>query len=125
MTAAFNEQDWSRICRAVNEEFIWRPVKAMKHEKRFAFCAKRERQLQSAFNQFRYVMESDNPPRSKEEAIRQVLGLLRTGLGMLSWIFPQYALLIAIIGFLWDVSTGQNVTITNVASGAAEGSNGS
>ena len=125
MTAASTERDWDRICRALNVEFIWRPAKAMKYEKRFAFCTKRERQLQSAFDQFRYVMESDNPPRSKEEAIRQVLGLLRRGLGMLSWIFPQYALLIAIIGFLWDVSTGQNVTITNVPSGAAEGSSGS
>ena len=121
MTAAFTERDWDRICRALNEEFIWRPVASMKQNKRMPFAAKRERQLQSTFDQFRAAMESDNPPQSKEEAIRRVAGLLRNLLGALSWIFPQYALLIAIIGFLWDVSTGQNVTITNVPSGAAEG----
>lgn len=118
MTVAFNEKDWDRICRALNEEFIWRPVKAMKREKRLAFYAKRERQLQSTFDQFRAAMESDNPPNSKEEAVRQVAGLLRRVLGALSWVFPQYSLLIQIIGFLWDVSTSQNVTIAGVASGS-------
>jgi hypothetical protein len=45
-------------------------------------------------------MNSDNPPKSREEAARRALGFL--GMFFAS-IFPQYALAIKVAFFLWDV----------------------
>lgn len=119
MTAAFSERDWDRIYNATWQEFVTFPAIQTVGSKRNKFREKRSGQVAATINNFRAAMESDNPPQSKEEAVRQVAGLLRRILGALSWVFPQYSILIQIIGFLWDVSTGQNVTIAGVASAEA------
>ena len=45
------------------------------------------------------VLESENPPKSKEEAIRRIVGVVAF---LLAGIFPQYALAIKVAGWLWD-----------------------
>ncbi len=116
MTAAFTERDWDRIYSAAYGEFVTMELVATHPRKRSQVREKRVLQVEQAFRRFRDVIEDRNPPRSKDEAIRRIVGLLGT---LLAIVFPQYALLIRIIGFLWDVSTGNNVTISGVASGAA------
>jgi hypothetical protein len=64
-------------------------------------------------------MESSQPPKSRDEAIRNVIGLIGS---LLSYFLPQYALLISIISFLWDeLEDARVIRIAGVASGAAEG----
>ena len=116
MTAAYAERDWDRIEQAGFREFVSNAVASVPHAKRHRVREKRREQFSEAFRHFRDVMESEKPPQTKDEAIKQVVSLLGR---ILSWIFPQYALLISIIGFLWDVSTGNEVTISGVSSGAA------
>jgi len=118
MTAAFSERDWDRIERAAYTEFVTNAVVSATGGKRNKVRKTRTEQVEQAYRKFRDAMENPDPPQSRDEAIRQVVGLLGK---LLAIVFPNYALLIQIIGFLWDVSTGQNVTIAGVASGAAEG----
>ena len=118
MTAAFSERDWQQIEQAAFHAYVTLPVVATSPGKRDKFRRQRAGQVSLACRRFRDVMESENPPVNKDEAIRQVVGLIGR---VLAIIFPQYALLISIIGFLWDVSTGNDLTISGVASGAAEG----
>jgi hypothetical protein len=73
--------------------------------RRVKFREKRSVQLLTTCIQFRKQMESESPPETREEAIRRIVGVLGT---LLAIVFPQYALLIQIISFLWDATTGQN-----------------
>ena len=118
MTAAFTERDWDRIEQAGYTKFVGIPVAEASPRKRAKLRQKRQEQFSEAYRHFRDVMESEQPPASKEEAIRQIVGLFGK---LLAVIFPQYALLISIIGFLWDVSTGAHSTISCVADGSSEG----
>jgi hypothetical protein len=45
------------------------------------------------------VLDSDNPPKSKEEAIRRIVGAVAIAL---AFLFPQYRLAIQVAGWLWD-----------------------
>jgi|GEM_PF-1914265 len=45
------------------------------------------------------VMESTKPPQSRSEAIRRIVGPLAI---MLAMVFPQYALMIRVAGWVWD-----------------------
>jgi hypothetical protein len=118
MTAAYTEKEWMRIEQAAFRAYVTLPAVGTSPSKRDKFRRQRAGQVSLACRRFRSAMESETPPKTKDEAIRQVVGLIGR---LLAIIFPQYALLISIIGFLWDVSTGNDVTISGVASGAAEG----
>lgn len=49
------------------------------------------------------AMNFDNPPKTRDEAIRLTIG----DLGMiLSFLFPQYAFAITVAGWLWDFLNG-------------------
>lgn len=61
---------------------------------------RREKNIKAASKSFHRVMNSENPPKSREEAARRALGFL--GMFFAS-IFPQYALAIKVAFFLWDV----------------------
>ena len=116
MTAAFTERDWMTIEQAAFREYVTLPTVATSPGKREKFRKQRSGQVSFALRRFRDAMESEDPPKTKDEAIRRVVGLIGR---LLAIIFPQYALLISIIGFLWDVSTGNESTISGVPSGAA------
>lgn len=112
MTAAFSERDWIKIEHAAFRQFVTNPAAAEFPKTRERLRRQRTGQVSLACRRFRSVMESEQPPKTKDEAIRQVVGLIGR---LLSIIFPQYALLISIIGFLWDVSTGNEATIIGAA----------
>lgn len=118
MTAAFTERDWERIERAAWDHFVSSPAMSLGASRRVKFREKRSVQLLTTCIQFRKQMESDSPPETREEAIRRIVGVLGT---LLAIVFPQYALLIQIISFLWDATTGTQSTISGVAMGASEG----
>ena len=61
---------------------------------------RREKTIKSTSKSFYRVMNSDNPPQSREEAARRALGFL--GL-FFATLFPQYSLAIKVAFFLWDV----------------------
>lgn len=61
---------------------------------------RREKSIKAASKSFYRVMNSENPPQSREEAARRALGFL--GMFFAS-IFPQYALAIKVAFFLWDI----------------------
>ena len=61
---------------------------------------RREKSIKAASKSFYRVMNSENPPKSREEAARRALGFL--GMFFVS-IFPQYALAIKVAFFLWDI----------------------
>lgn len=61
---------------------------------------RRRKTIKSASVAFHAVMTADDPPQTRDEAIRQAIGFL----GMLfAAFFPQYSLAIRVAGFLWDV----------------------
>jgi hypothetical protein len=49
------------------------------------------------------VLASKNPPQSREEAIRAIVGVVVMALAA---IFPQYRLAIQVAGWLWDYLHG-------------------
>jgi hypothetical protein len=120
MTAAheqrLKEDEWLRIKDAALKHFVNEPTAQEAPRKRNRFREKRLKETNRCIGAFRKVMESNNPPKSKEEAIRIAIGLLGY---LLSFVFPHYALAIQIIGFLWDIMQGQSVTIAGVAIGEA------
>lgn len=61
---------------------------------------RREKTIKATSRSFYRVMNSDNPPQSREEAARRALGFL--GL-FFATLFPQYSLAIKVAFFLWDV----------------------
>jgi hypothetical protein len=61
---------------------------------------RREKNIKAASKSFYRVMNSEHPPKSREEAARRALGFL--GMFFAS-IFPQYALAIKVAFFLWDI----------------------
>jgi hypothetical protein len=72
----------------------------LKHQRR----AERERQaIKDTASAFHSVVTSDNPPQTREQAIRSTVGTLGW---VLSFLFPQYSLAIKVAGFLWDLWHG-------------------
>lgn len=62
--------------------------------------ARRRRTIKATSRSLHTVMNADDPPLTREEAIRRAIGFL----GMLfASLFPQYSLAIRVAGFLWDV----------------------
>ena len=122
MTAAFDNQIWYTL-----ESKAWRafdcnptPAESLVKPSRTDRARQRKRvQVSDVVVRFRKTMESSQPPKSRDEAIRNVIGLIGS---LLSYIFPQYALLISIISFLWDeLEDARVIRIAGVASGAMEG----
>ena len=63
--------------------------------------AERERKaITDTASAFHSVVTSDNPPQSRDEAIRSTVGTLGW---VLSFLFPQYAIAIKVAAFLWDL----------------------
>ena len=64
---------------------------------------KRRRTVDQTIERGINVLESSNPPRSRDAAIRSIVGPLAF---VLALIFPQYALAIRVAGWLWDYLQG-------------------
>lgn len=95
-------------------------AKATRNHREQRHLSRQRQDIADKTSAFGKVMNSPNPPQTRDEAIESTMGVL----GMiLSYLFPQYRLAISIIGFLWDMwqRNSASVTIAGVAEGGGEG----
>jgi hypothetical protein len=102
MTAAFSQRDQYRIEADAWKAFNCAPTAAGSKKESRALLAKRT-QVSSTIAKGMAVFESESPPKSREQAIRAIVGVVAM---LLSAIFPQYRLAISIAGWLWDYLHG-------------------
>lgn len=103
MTAAFTQNDAYRIEAQAWREFNVAPIAAGVLKEPKAQRQKRARISETVATGLA-VLESKNPPRSREEAIRMIVGAVGMALALL---FPQYRLAIQVAGWLWDYLHGE------------------
>ena len=97
MTAAFTQRDAYRIEAEAWRAFKVAPLAAGVLKESRAQRAKR-REISRTVTKGLEVLDSNNPPKSEDEAIRMIVGAL----GMaLSFLFPQYRLMIQVVSWLW------------------------
>lgn len=101
MTAAFSQRDQLNIRTKVFEAFDCQQLPAGRREDKKR--AKLRRHVSETTDAFFDAVNSDNPPQSRDEAIRLTIGALGM---LLAYLFPQYALAIKIAGWLWDFVHG-------------------
>jgi hypothetical protein len=102
MTAAFTTRDQATIEARLWVAMDCQPLATGLRKEDKQRVRKRQR-VTAASDKFFEIMNSDNPPQSREEVIRLTIGTL----GMvLAYLFPQYALAIRVAGWLWDYLHG-------------------
>lgn len=106
MTAAFTQNDAYRIEAQAWRDFQVAPIAAGVLKESKAQRQKRAR-ISETVAAGLAVLESKNPPRSREEAIRMIVGAVGMALALL---FPQYRLAIQVAGWLWDYLHGAEVS---------------
>jgi hypothetical protein len=103
MTAAFSQRDAYRIEAEAWREFRVAPLASGVLKESRAQRQKR-RQISESVATGLEILGSKTPPRSRDEAIRMIVG----SLGMaLAFFFPQYRLAIQVAGWLWDYLHGE------------------
>ena len=106
MTAAFSTNERDNIIRSAHYVFgchqYTTGVRNEPPERR----KKRDR-ITATIDRGFEVLESDNPPQSREEAIRRIVGVAAM---LVAFLFPQYRLAIQVAGWLWDYIYGVGVT---------------
>lgn len=95
MTAAFFERDslYDQACF----HFDCSPKAVSMFQKPDKKAARKRDQIGNTIDTFRKVMSSDNPPRTKQQAVEMVAPFLTV---VLSFFFRQFA--IEVIEWLWD-----------------------
>ena len=101
MTAAFFERDslYDHACF----HFECSPKAVSMFQKPDKRAARKRNQIANTIDQFRKAMSSDNPPRTKQEAVEMVSPFLTL---LLSMLFKQFA--IQVIEWLWDQLESQD-----------------
>lgn len=101
MTAAFDQQYEETLFRQACIHFGCEERTVGRYDigaaKRDPERTKRRKRLAETINTFNAVMSSDNPPRTREEAVEMVAPFLTL---VLSFLFRQFA--IEVIEWLWD-----------------------
>ena len=108
MTAAFTQRDAYSIEAQAWREFQVAPVASGVLKESRAQRQKR-RQVSETVAVGLEVLESNSPPRSREEAIRRIVGAVAMAL---AFLFPQYRLAIQVAGWLWDYVHGDPRAMT-------------
>ena len=103
MTAAFSQIDQKMIEAKLWVAMDCHPVAGLslsaKARKQDRKREQKRKQVSLASDKFFDAMNADNPPQSREEAISRIVGFAGK---LLSFIFPQYALIISVVIWLWD-----------------------
>ena len=107
MTAAFTQSDAYSIEAKAWREFGVAPIAAGVLKESRAQRQKRNRISETVATGLE-LLESNNPPKSRDEAIRMIVGAVGMALAIL---FPQYRLAIQVAGWLWDYLHGEPSTI--------------
>jgi len=109
MTAAFSQRDAYSIEAQAWREFGVAPLAAGVLKESKAQRHKR-RQISETVASGLEILESNSPPKSRDEAIRMIVGALGMALSIL---FPQYRLAIQVAGWLWDYVHGDPSATTS------------
>ena len=102
MTAAFTQNDQRAVEARLWVAMDCHPI-ATGLRKEDKQRTRKRQQVTAASDKFFDLMNSENPPQSREEVIRLVVGALRVAL--LFWL-PQYSIAIQAAGWLWDYLHG-------------------
>jgi len=103
MKPTFSTQDQANIESAALREFDC-TVLPFGHKREDKSRARRRAQVTTTTRRFLDAANSSRPPKTRDEAITASVGLFTS---LLSMIFPQYALAIAVAGWLWDFLNGE------------------
>lgn len=95
-------QQYEILAKAYREFGCTETVSRGKRNNRKA--EKKREQVRGYAGKLFVAMNSDNPPRTQDEAIAVVLGVVGR---VLSYLFPQYALAIAVAIFIWNQLVNQ------------------
>jgi hypothetical protein len=106
MAMMFTNQDIHAIEAKAWREFKVAPLASGRNEETPATQRKR-RQVSTEVYRGLQVLSSDNPPRSRDEAIERIVGVIGM---MLQVFFPQYRLAIQVAGWLWELLHGESST---------------
>ena len=109
MTAAFTQRDAYSIEANAWRQFGVAPLAAGVLKESRAQRQKR-RQISETVASGLEVLESNSPPRSRDEAIRRIVGAVAMAL---AFFFPQYRLAIQVAGWLWDYLHGDPSATTS------------
>lgn len=99
MTAAFSQRDAYRIEAEAWRAFQVAPLASAGMLKEPKSQRLKRTRISETVARGLEVLESDNPPKSRDEAIKRIVG---AGLMLLAFLFPQYRLAIQVAGWLWD-----------------------
>ena len=102
MKPTFSTRDQAEIEAAALREFNCSvlPFGSKREDKA---RARRRDRVAATTRKFLDSMNSSKPPATRDDAIAASVGLMAT---VLSLIFPQFALAIAVAGWLWDYLNG-------------------
>jgi len=103
MKPSFSTRDQADIEAAALREFDC-AVLSFGHKRESKQRARKRAQVEATTRRFLDAANSSRPPKSKAEAVAASTGTLTT---LLSFLFPQYALAIAVAGWLWDYLNGE------------------
>lgn len=102
MKPTFSTKDQADIEQAALRQFDCQPL-PFGHKRESKDRTKRRNQVTATTRRFLDAANGPNPPKTREEAITASIGLFTS---LLSMIFPQYAVAIAVAGWLWDYLNG-------------------
>ncbi len=109
MTAAHTQRDAYSIEANAWRQFGVAPLAAGVLKESRAQRQKR-RQISDTVASGLEILESNSPPKSRDEAIRMIVGAVGMALSIL---FPQYRLAIQVAGWLWDYLHGDPSATTS------------
>lgn len=109
MTAAFSQRDAYSIEAKAWRAFGVAPLASAGMTKEPKSQRTKRTRISETIATGLEVLESNNPPKSREEAIRLIAGGLAIAL---AFLFPQYRLAIQVAGWLWDYVHGDPSAIS-------------
>ena len=109
MTAAFSQRDAYDIEAKAWKAFKVAPLASAGMLKEPKSQRRKRTQISDTIATGLEVLESNNPPKSRDEAIKRIVG---AGLMLMAFLFPQYRLAIQVAGWLWDYVHGDPSAIS-------------
>jgi len=102
MKPSFSSHEQAEIEAAALREFDC-AVLPFGHKQESKQRKRRRQQVEATTRRFLNAANSSKPPLTRDDAIAESVGTIAT---LLSLLFSQYALAIAVAGWLWDYLNG-------------------
>ena len=102
MKPTYSTQDQSSIEQAALRQFDCDNL-PFGHKKETKARIRKRLQVETTTRKFLDAMNSASPPKTRDEAIGSVVGVVST---LLALLVPQFAMAIKVAGWLWDYLNG-------------------